>query len=142
MVPQDVLEDDRAPRQPQGFRRLDEILLLQETDLALDERNDRRDIRQPHDHHDVVDVRLERGDDQEDEHQARERVHEVGTPGDDRIGPPLAESRQHAQGGAGDDRDGDGQKTRQEVGLDPQDQPREKIPPHEIGPQEVAARPR
>jgi len=47
-------------------------------DLALDERRDDRNIRETDDQHDVVDIGFEGRDHEEDEHEAREGIDEVG----------------------------------------------------------------
>src|SRR5437762_1392048 len=69
VMPQDVLENDHVGRQAQDMSRLDEILLAQKPDLARDQRRAHRDAGHAHDDHDVVDVRLERRDHEQDQHE-------------------------------------------------------------------------
>ena len=71
-MPQDVLEDDDPVLESEGSGCLDEILLFQELDLPLDKGDHNRDIQKSHHDHDVIDIRLECGDHEQDQHQAGE----------------------------------------------------------------------
>ena len=61
---------------------------------------------------------------------------------DRRVGHAAAVSGQHTEGAAADERDGDGQQTRQKIGLDAHDQTGKDVPPHEIGAEQMACRTR
>ncbi len=140
--PQDVLEYDRVRRQPERVRGLDEALLPEKRDLARDQVGGRRHAGDAdHDHH-VVDVGLERGDHEQDQHQPRERVEQVGEVGDDRVEPPALVAREDAENGAACDRNRDRQQPWEEVGLDAEDQPRLQVAAEEVGAERVPGRER
>ena len=127
---------------PKRDVRLDEILLLQEQDLALDVRRDDRHVRDAHDQHDVVDVGLERRDHEQDEHEAREGIDEVREIGDTCVELSTSVAGQHAEHRAEEERDEDCQQPRQKVGLDAHDQSRQHVPAHEVSAKQMPRGPR
>ena len=124
-------------RQPEGVRRLDEALLPQKCDLARDQIGDQGHAGDADHDHDVVDVGLEGGDHEQDQHQPRERVEEVGEVRDERVVPAAAVARQNAEYAAAGEGNRDGEQPGKEVGLDAEDQPRLQIAPEKVGAERV-----
>src|SRR5512135_2987462 len=105
-----MFQEYRPRRQPQGHVSLDEILLLQKLNLALDERRHDRNTREADNPHDVVDIGLEGCDDKQDEHEAWEGIDKVGEIGNARVELATPVAGSHTEHRAEKKRNKDGQE--------------------------------
>src|SRR5439155_668346 len=88
-----------------------------------------------------IDVRLERHDHEQDQHQTREQIDQIIEIDNEHLDIAPTIARHRAEGGAQHERNDDRDESKKEIHLDTHDQAGQDIPTQEVDPQQVTSAP-